>query len=173
MELLTTDQLSLEICCRVESVFNYIKTKWKNNENLPKKCLTYKVVILMVLTFASRASAIHCLDVRFMVKSGDDYIFTFHKLRKSWRNSKAPPKLYFYKYPKDQELCVLSALNEYMKRTETWTKNGDKFQLLLSYIKPHVEVYSSAVSRWIKEILKEAGVNVDIFKCHSTCLAST
>ena len=98
---------------------------------------------------------------------------SFHKLRKSWRNSKAPPKLYFYKYPKDQELCVLSALNEYMKRTETWTTNRDKFQLLLSYIKPHVEVYSSAASRWIKEILKEAGVNVDIFKCHSTRLAST
>ena len=115
----------------------------------------------------------HCLDVRFMVKSGDVYIYAFHKLHKGWRKSKAPPKLYFYKYTKDQELCVVSALNEYLKRTETWRANEGKFQLLLSYMKPHMEVHSSTVSRWIKEILKETGVDVDVFKGHSTRSAST
>ena len=100
----------------------------------------------MVLTSASRASAMDCLHIRFMVKLEDAYIFTFHKLHKSWRKGKAPPKLSFYKYPKDQELYVLSALNEYLKRTKTWRTNGDKFQLLLSYIKPHVEVHNSTVS---------------------------
>ena len=156
----------------VESVINFIKNKWKNNENLSEKYLTYKLVILMVLTFASRASAMHCLDVRFMVKSEDAYIFTFHKLHKSWRKGKAPPKLYLFRYPKDQELCVVSALNEYLKCTEKWRTNGDKFQLLLSYIKPHVEVHSSIASRWIKEILNETGVDVDVFKGHPTRLAS-
>ena len=64
----------------VESVINYIKTKWKNNENLSEKYLTYKLVILVaLLASASRTSAMHCLDVRFMVKSDDAYIFTFHK----------------------------------------------------------------------------------------------
>ena len=37
----------------------------------------------MVLTSASKASTMHCLDVRFMVKSEDAYIFNFHKLHKS------------------------------------------------------------------------------------------
>ena len=131
----------------VESVINYIKTKGKNNENKSGKYLTYKLVILMALTSASRASAMHCLDVRFMVKSEDAYIFTFHKLHKSWRKGKAPPKLYFYKRPKDQELFAVSALNECLKRTKTWRTNGDKFQLLLSYIKLRVKVHSSTVSR--------------------------
>ena len=90
----------------------------------------------MPLTSSSRASAMHCLHVRFMVKSDDAYIFTFHKLHKSCRKGKAPSTLYFYKYPKDQELCVVSALNEYLKCTETWRTNGDKFQLLFSYIIP-------------------------------------
>ena len=49
-----------------ESVINYIKAKWKNNENLSEKYLTYKLVILMTLTSASRASAMHCLDVKFI-----------------------------------------------------------------------------------------------------------
>ena len=80
----------------VESVINHIKTKWKNNENLSEKCL----VILMALTSASRASGMHCLYVRFMIKSEDDYFFIFHKLQ-----SKAQPKLYFNKKPKD--LCLV------------------------------------------------------------------
>ena len=131
----------------VESVINYIKTKWKNKENLSEKYLAYRFVILMALSSASSASAIHSHDVRFMVKLDDTYIFTFHKLHKSWRKGKAPPNPPPQKYPKDQELCVVSALNDHLKRTETWRANGDKFQLLLSYIKPHVEVHSSTVSR--------------------------
>ena len=93
-------------------------------------------MILMTLASAFRASAMHCLDVRFIVKSEDAYIFTFHKM---------------------------SPLDEYLKRT----KYGNKFQLLLSYIKPYVEVHSSTVSRWIKKILKETGVDVDVFKGQS------
>ena len=54
----------------------------------------------MALTSASRASPMHCLNVRFMVKSEDAYIFTFHKWHKNWRKGKTPPKLYFYKCPK-------------------------------------------------------------------------
>ena len=36
-----------------------------------------------------------------------------------------------------------------------------------------MEVHSSTVSRYIKEILKETGVYVDVFKGHSTRSAST
>ena len=46
--------------------------------------------------------------------------------------------------------------------------NGDKLQLLLSYLNPHVEVHSSTVSKWIKGILEETGVDADVFKGHST-----
>ena len=63
-----------------------------------------------------------------------------------------------------------------VKRTETCRTNGDKFQLLLSYIKPHVEVHSSTFSKWIKEILKETGVDANVFKrslyTFSLCLKS-
>ena len=36
-----------------------------------------------------------------------------------------------------------------------------------------MEVHSSAVSIWIKKILKETGVDIDVFKGHSTRPAST
>ena len=118
----------------------------------------------MALTSASRASTMHCLDVIFMVKSEDTYIFTFHKLHKSWKKGKASSKQYFYKYPKDQELCVGSALNEYLNCTETWRTNRNKFQLILTYIKPHVVVHISIASRSMKEILQETGVDIIFLK---------
>ena len=40
-------------------------------------------------------------------------------------------------------------------------------------MKPHVEVHSSTASTWIKEILKETGVDANVFKGHSTRSAST
>ena len=72
----------------VESIINYRKTKWKNNENLSKKYLTYKLVILMALTAATRASAMHCLDVRYMVKLEDAYILFFMSCIKVGERSK-------------------------------------------------------------------------------------
>ena len=95
---------------------------------------------------ASRDSAMNCLDERFKVQSEHAYIFTFHKLHKSWRKSKAPSNLYLYRYWKDQELCVVSVLDEYLKHTKTWRTNVDKFQLL-TYKKLHAEVHSSTVPR--------------------------
>ena len=48
----------------VESAIKYIKTNWTNNENLSGKNLTWKFLILMALTSASRASSMLCLDVK-------------------------------------------------------------------------------------------------------------
>ena len=36
-----------------------------------------------------------------------------------------------------------------------------------------MEVHSSTVSKWIKEVLKETGVDVDVFKGYPTCSVST
>ena len=40
-------------------------------------------------------------------------------------------------------------------------------------MKPHVEVHNSTVSRSIKETFKDIGVDVDVFKGHSTRSVST
>ena len=39
-------------------------------------------------------------------------------------------------------------------------------------MKPHKQVSSVAVARWIKEILNFSGINTDIFKAHLVLLAS-
>ena len=129
---------------------------------------------LLALTSSSRASAIHHLNINFMVTTEKFVQFTFHKLHKSWRRGKAPPNLTYYAFPADPELCVLKTLQEYLSRTECRRGlNKQKSQVLLGHVKPYVEVKSSTVSRWLKQALAEAGIDVNLFKGHSTRSASS
>ena len=63
-------------------------------------------------------------------------------------------------------------MKEYLKRTKVWRGKG-KSQLLLSFVKPHNLVVSSTISGWIKNVLREAGIDIKIFMGHSTRSAST
>ena len=40
--------------------------------------------------------------------------------------------------------------------------------LYIAHCKPHKPVTSSTIARWLKEIMKEAGIDTSIFKAHSS-----
>ena len=48
-----------------------------------------------------------------------------------------------------------------------------KNQLFLSLVTPHAPVTTSTISRWLREIMTDAGVNTTLFKAHSVRGAST
>ena len=68
--------------------------------------------------------------------------------------------------------CVVTALRIYEDRSKAW-RDVNKTQLLLSFIKHHKEVSSSTISKWIKEVIKLSGINIEIFKGHSSRSASS
>lgn len=80
-----------------------------------------------------------------------------------------PPS--FVAYRKDKKLCIISHLQEYLKRTTPFRK--DSKQLLLSYVKPHGPVRKDTISRWCKSVLSSAGIDTSKFKGHSTRAASS
>ena len=53
----------------------------------------------------------------------------FQKLHKSWRRSDSPPSLKIYAFPSDNALCVVAALDCYMKEYQS----GEKKIKLLNY----------------------------------------
>ena len=55
-------------------------------------------------------------------------------------------------------MCVVSALDDYLKRTKTSRTNKYKFQLLLNHIKPHLQDHNSTIVTWINMKLKETGL---------------
>ena len=50
-------------------------------------------------------------------------------------------------------------------------RNGSK--LFISVVKPHTAVSKDTIARWIKALLKIAGVDVNVLSAHSTRAAAT
>ena len=69
-------------------------------------------------------------------------------------------------YPADQSLCVFTHLKEYLQRTKLLRGTGTK--LFISHAKPHHRSSRDTISRWIRSVRAEAGVDVTTFKPHST-----
>ena len=156
----------------VQTVLNFIKENWADSKKLSDKDLTYKLVMLLALTSASRACTIHCLDIRFMAKYTHFVQFRFDRLHKGWKNNKGSPIVKYFEYNADKDLCVVSTLQVYLDKSQKW-RNTNQTQLLLSHINPHKEVTSCTISRWIKDVIKLAGINTDIFKGHSSRSAAS
>ena len=62
------------------------------------------------------------------------------------------------------------SLQEYLTRTEDL--RGHCKQFFISYLKLFHPVSRSIISRWLKEVIKAAGTNVDKFKPQNTLSAS-
>ena len=101
-----------------------------------------------------------------MTNGTNNYMFTSGKLHKVWGKGKSPPSLKIYSFEGDTKLCVVATFEEYFKRTKVLWGN-DKSQLLLSFVKPRNPMVSSAISGWIKNVLREAGIDTKMFKGHS------
>ena len=52
-------------------------------------------------------------------------------------------------------------------------RNAGTNQLLLNFVQPHKPISTTTLSRWCVTVMKESGVNVNIFGSHSTRSAST
>jgi len=84
---------------------------------------------------------------------------------------KKRPPIKFEPFPENKNLCVCSCIDNYLQRTSTWRKEEN--QLLLSFINPHGSVKPGTVSRWITEVLSNAGIDITIFTGHSTRASSS
>ena len=140
-------------------------------EELNLQQLTHKLVMLCALETGQRSQSIHLMNLSTLQKKTDSYVFHIDQLVKQSGPSREQPALVIPKFPSHSSLCVVSTLDEYIKRTAPI--RGNENQLFISTIKPHNKVAKATISRWIKVVMKAAGINTDIFKPHSTRAAST
>ena len=138
---------------------------------LPIKDLTIKLNILLFLTTGQRGQTIHKLDINFIQAVPNGYRITIKDKLKSTRPGKQLAPLDLMEFPEEPSLSVTVHLREYLKRTSSY--RGENTQLFLSYRKPFKPVSKDTLSRWIKEILKAAGINTEKYSPHSTRAAST
>ena len=128
--------------------------------------------MLMALISPERSSILSELDIQFLKKQLDGFVFTFTKPRKSG-NPTSLTTVSFLRFAQDVTLCPLGCLESYLKATIEFRLTPEHDKLFLSVQHPHHPVSRNTIARWLCDTLKAAGIDSTIFKAHSTRAAST
>ena len=121
-----------------------------------------------------RTQTLQKLSLEEMSTPPGKYIFHISSLKansaKGGQNRHLFP-ITFTSYNVDERLCVVKLLTAYIEGTTSIRKNTK--QLLICYVAPHGPASKDAISRWIRQTMKDAGINTSVFKPHSTMGAAT
>lgn len=142
-----------------------------SNQDLSLKHITWKTTMLLVLTRPSRSADLVKLNVTEKRYTPEGVVFYPHALAKQSRQGKPITEFFSPSFRDDSCLCPVATLRVYEERTRSI--RAGKSRLLLSFIQPHRAVTSSSIARWLKSVLKEAGVDIAIFHAHSIRGASS
>ena len=153
----------------VSIVLNYLR-RLVPAANLSLHMLSAKLVTLLALVTGQRCQALHAMDIEFMHLSESRAVFHIEPLLKTNSPKSSATALTICAYREDRCICVIKCLKHYLKRTKhlrTSTK------LFISTLSPHAGMTKDTLARWLKIILSKAGVDVSIFKPHSTRAAAS
>ena len=72
-----------------------------------------------------------------------------------------------------EELCPVKSLKHYLDLTKNARGNEGSEKLFLSHLKPNKSVGCDSIRRWLKEALKDAGIDTAMFQGHSIRAATS
>ena len=154
----------------VTKVFTFMKSK-PTLTNCDLKTLSRRLAILLCLTTGQRDQTTKCSILDCIKISSDKVALFVLETLKTTRPGHHLPPIEFKTF-KDNELCVVAHLKQYIKMTTPF-RNAGTNQLLLSFVQPHKPISTSTLSGWCVTVMKESGGNVNIIGSHSTRSAST
>ena len=74
-----------------------------------------------------------------------------------------PPSIMLKAYPADQKLCVFAHMKEYLTRTLRPLRRSVT-GVFITLVKPYKHVSRGTISKGIRSVMKDAGVDVTQFK---------
>ena len=154
----------------VHSVFNFIRNQ-QRVEDLSLKALTLRLTFLLCLLSGQRRQTIQVLRLDQMNVTPNAYTFKIINKLKQTRPRYHQKPLVYEKYVSEPTLCIYSHLTRYLELTASL--RGETKQLLISFNRPYRPVSADTISRWCKDFLKKAGVDISKYKGHSIRAAST
>ena len=157
----------------VRQVTEYIE-KMGNNSSLSLKQLSLKLATLLAITCPKRVSSMARLYINHLGLSPEGATFTLTRPTKTSRPDETVTA-FFSSFQTNLVLCPVDCLNSYISITKPFRNLSGKEPniLFISHIKPHRAVTTATVARWIRSILKDAGIDTSIFKTHSVRGAAT
>ena len=147
------------------------KFSLSSNQNCDLKTLSHRLAILLCLTTGQRDQTIKCLNLDYIKISSDKVVLFVSETLKTTRPGHHLPPIELKTF-KDSELYVKAHLKQYIKMTAPF-RNTDTKQLLLSFAQPHKPISTTTLSRWCVTVMKQSGINVNIFGSRLTTSVST
>ena len=136
--------------------------------NLSLKLLTLKLNALLSILTSQRVSSLHSLLTSRTTLTRDRVAFVPAWLLKHHRQGKKIKPIVVKAYPADPKVCVVSTLRIYLEM-----RLGVSDQLLQCHRRPHGPASKDTIARWLKQVLKESGVDTSVYSAHSYRGAST
>lgn len=151
-------------------VLYYLKKR--PSESLSLEDLTKKLVTLIALITGQRMQTLALIDVRNIRESVQSIEIKVPDTIKTSGPNKSQPALTLPFYNEDKNICAAKTLQCYLARTKDLRRENNK-RLFISFKKPHGVVSAQTLSRWIKAVLAQSGVDTNTFTAYSTRHAAT
>ena len=127
---------------------------------------------LCALCSAGRSQTLGALSISNLVQHKESIQFIVTERLKTSRPGKPSVIVIFPSVPSKPHVCPMSTVSAYITRTCN-LRNPTDFRLFISFVKPHRAVSPATISRWIKTLLSDAGIDTSIFKARSVRGAAT
>lgn len=154
----------------IDQVLNHLATLYPN-EDLSLEILSKKLTTLLALVTAHRAQTLSKINIGNISSSQSGLFIKIPDLIKTSRAGSLQPVLSLPYFPERPQICPASTLNTYLDKTKNLRQ--DLQLLFISFRKPHREVTSQTLSRWVKSTLESSGIDTSLFTAHSTRHAAT
>ncbi|KAL0882504.1 hypothetical protein ABMA27_000971 [Loxostege sticticalis] len=128
--------------------------------------ISKKLATLLALCTASRVQTLSLIKTNCIVIHQEQIIITITNLIKTSAVNREQPTLVIPYFTDKPSICPAKCLEDYLEITKNI--RNDSSNLFLTYKRPHKPVTSQTISRWIKNMLAESGVDVTRFSAHST-----
>ena len=129
------------------------------------KGLTLKLATLLALLCGQRAREISVMDIRNTVIEDNICFIRIGDLLKTSGPNFHVGQLEYLAFSEDKSICLVTCLEQYINKTRN--HRGAYTKLFLSYIKPFKPVSMDTLSRWIKNTLRDSGIDMNIFSPYS------
>lgn len=151
-------------------VLNHI-AKWVPHSEITISQLTRKLVVLIALCTAHRVQTLSLIKVdQIDIQSGGVKI-VITSLIKTSGPGREQPVLFLPRFNENTNICPVTALQDYLDKTKDIRNQNSN--LFLTCIRPYKNATAQTISKWIKIVLSESGVDTTLFRAHSTRHAST
>lgn len=145
---------------------------WYPNTSISLELLSKKLVTLLAICTAHRVQTLSLIKIENIVITTNGVKVGITDIIKTSAVGREQPVLFLPYFKDNVSICPATTLRDYIFVTKN--KRVDSIgRLLLTYKTPHRPATSQTISRWIKNVLSESGIDMTVFSAHSVRHAAT